>query len=363
MATLGEAYVTIRADLKYLEQGFSKAEKLTHAFVGRVSKAMSYIKWGYGLIAGVAGISYLTHETIKQEEADIKLAKALEIVGAYSKKSFGDLKSYALIVQKNTTYADEYVESLMQELLVLGVLPGKLKQAVNMTIGLGAATNMGTESMVRNVAKAYQGEYTMLSRYIPALTKTKDETKKFSMVLDLANRGLGIETTYATQTAGGALKQIKNTVGDVAEKFGVEFAGAIVTLNARLTEWLDKNPGKVEAWSAAFGNSVGKAMTYLGDFLSMVESGRAGTAFEKMFSDIGSAFSRFAAANPVAVGIIGGWFAGGYPGAVIGGGFGTGYKFKGAVEETIGAGAELIQANQRLAQIERHLRNQVGSVP
>lgn len=287
MAKLGEAWVQIRANMKPLQAGLKKAFAIVKKAMAAMRKAIIA-----AAAAAVASTILITKAAITQEKAEFRLAAALKMAGDYSKKTMDGLKKYAAQLQKVTTYGDETTLMLMQLGKSLGVDTEKLKEATKISIGLASALGRDAASMMQYVSLAMQGEFTMLRRYIPALRKTTDAVKQMKIVQDTANKGFGVEMAYALKTASGALRQIKNTLGDVAEKLGAGFLGPIKRVRDSIVNWVENNQEKIDEWSKSIGKAVDKAIEHFDRWLDYLRCGETKKAFEEIGIKLGEAFGR-----------------------------------------------------------------------
>ncbi len=187
----------------------------------------------------VAGLVLVTKAAMKQEDAQFLLAAALKISGEWTRELQKDFESFAASIQRTTIYGDEEVLSLMQLQKSLGVTASKLKEAAKQAIGLATATGRDIRSMSMYIALAQQGEFTMLRRYIPALRSTTDETEQLRIITEFAAAGFKLAEERA-KTTSGALRQMWNALGDVAEKLGMSLLPAIKDLGQNLTEAVQK---------------------------------------------------------------------------------------------------------------------------
>jgi len=73
---------------------------------------------------------------------------------------------------------------------------------------------------MRYSALALQGKTTMLGRYIPAIRMAANDAEKFAAIQATAARGMELAKDE-TKTFSGQLAQLRNNLGDVAERFGM----------------------------------------------------------------------------------------------------------------------------------------------
>lgn len=270
-----KASVVIGAALEPLKRGLATARSMVKSAIGQISslatgifsvvgkvmrnvlsaiesllrKIYSIGKKAFLGLAAVMGIA--SYASMKQEKAEFMLAGALKAAGDYSAQAMQKFKDFAAGIQKVTTYGDEDILMLMQLMKSLGVTSDKLEEATKQAIGLAAATGRDVQSMAMYIALAQQGEFTMLRRYIPALRATTDATEQLKIVQEFAARGFKLAQTETTH-AIGALKQMKNAVGDLMEKFGKPFLDNIVRSAHAIRDWSVAHEDSIARVSAAF---------------------------------------------------------------------------------------------------------------
>jgi hypothetical protein len=129
-------------------------------------------------------------------------------------------------LQLLTRVGDDETLSLASTLLNFGVAPEKIEPAIRGTIGLATAMRMDLGSAAQNLALAYEGQFTMLARYIPALRTATTDAEKMAIVQGVMARGFE-QAQAASGTLAGRWDQLKNRVGDLWEKIGQTVAEAL----------------------------------------------------------------------------------------------------------------------------------------
>lgn len=171
---------------------------------------------GTGAIIGFIKLATVQESAVKGLEAALESAGVSTV--AWSKK----LQAAASEMQKNTTVGDEATLVYMTMALNLGITADKLVDATKGGLGLAKALGQDAKAGIRNFALALNGNFMMLSRYIPALRDAKDDTAKLTLVNKFAARGYQ-QLQAETETTAGKLKQLLNSLGDVGEEIGAIF--------------------------------------------------------------------------------------------------------------------------------------------
>lgn len=244
---LYSAFVTIRAKQDQLRQDLSQSRSMVENTMGSIKsvivKAMAVIGAGWS-------IKKIIEEAMESEKAVFVLNAALKTTGEYSAILMNKFENFAKSIQKVTKYSDEEVLAIMLQQKQLGVHADKLEKTTQMAIGLAAATGRGTSAMGRAAAMIEQGSIGMLRRFIPALKSTTDHTKQLQIVQEFAARGFKIAQAEADTTTG-ALKQMKNAIGEIAEAIGKPFLNNIAKGARGIRDWALEHESTFGKMSAA----------------------------------------------------------------------------------------------------------------
>ena len=264
---LMKAHVEIGAKLEPLRRGLAKAKaavaKAVASMQAAFQKMVSVGKKAFIGLAAVMGVS--AWAAIKQEKAEHMLSAALRVTGDYTSDLVKKYKEFAAQIQRTTVYGDEEVLMLMQLMKSLGVTTDALELAAKQSIGMAAATGRDIQSMSMYIALAQQGEFTMLRRYIPALRATTDETEQLAIITQFAAEGFKIAQFEAGNTAG-ALKQMKNAVGDVLEVIGKPFLDNITKTAHGIRDWSIANQKAIGRIAADFDRLIEVGIKVISQF-------------------------------------------------------------------------------------------------
>ena len=141
-----------------------------------------------------------------------------EIFGAYSEQ----LQKSAADIQKVTTTGDEQTIALQNQAGSMGVAINKVDEATRGAIGLAQSfekAGLGQETALKGIALAYQGNFSQLERYIPALRAAETEAEKMAILQEEMAKGFDLATAAALDS-GGQMQQLENTYGDLQEQIG-----------------------------------------------------------------------------------------------------------------------------------------------
>ncbi len=214
---------------------------------------------GTGALAGFIKLATVQQNAVKGLEA------ALESAGLSTEVWSKQLQNAASEMQKNTTVGDEASLVYMTMALNLGITADKLVDATKGGLGLAKALGQDAKAGIRNFALALNGNFMMLSRYIPSIRDAKDNTEKLAIVNEFAARGYQ-QLQAETETTAGKLKQLKNSLGDVGESIAMAFLPQLDLLVFRIHaivpligSWVQKNGALIVSivkWTAALGVGV-----------------------------------------------------------------------------------------------------------
>lgn len=172
-----------------------------------------------GVVIGAT--AKFTQALFAQENAELKLAVAMNNAGNYTKENFRAMKDYAAQLQQVTKYGDEVTMATMANLQTYGMNTEELKKATQATLDMAAAKGIDLKAASELVGKAFVGETGTLSRYGIVLDKGIPKTEKFAAVLELIQQRFGGTAQAELETYGGQWQKISNWWGDIIEKGGL----------------------------------------------------------------------------------------------------------------------------------------------
>ena len=267
----------IGASAKIMGKALKSVARITKtAFVAafRVAK--------YAVMGLSAAFAYCTYAAIKQEASVIELASALKVTGQYSEKLMKEMREQAGAIQDATVYGDEYILMLMRMALTQGVAADKAGEAAKAAIALHAGFGGGRgkpEIFLRYYIDALRETGSSLDSYVGDLRKAETQEERMQVLQDALARGWDAATSK-TKSAGGALKQMKNKLGDVAETIAAPFLPAIASSAHAITQWAKENEDNIAWWAEKTHSYVTAVKDVFLDFVRfMREDWRAGMAF------------------------------------------------------------------------------------
>ena len=186
----------------------------------------------------------------EQEKAERSVIAAMNAHGEAGEALLPMYRRIADAIQDETGAADENTLASMANMRMLGVRTDQMEKAAKGLIGLKSAGMEGATAE-RAMAAAMQGNYEMLTRYIPALRGVTDEKEKQRIVDEFLERGYQ-QQSEQLNTLSGRWNALKGRVGDVWEEFG-----RMIAQNQTVVKYLDMAGDKVKEFGQKLQDWVG----------------------------------------------------------------------------------------------------------
>jgi hypothetical protein len=186
-----------------MNAGLSRAEAAMDKFAAGAAKVGKAVAKGF-LAAGAAVAAFAAKALsayAKQEKAEAALVAAMNAHGEAGKALLPSLRRVATEIQRQTGVADEQTLATMAQLRLLGVQTRQLGGAARGVIALGKA-GMGQEAATRAMSAALSGNYSMLTRYIPALRDASTEAEKQALLQDFLTKGYAAQREELNTLSG-----------------------------------------------------------------------------------------------------------------------------------------------------------------
>ena len=232
------------------DRRFSPVMKRVRRLMGAIQTRMEGIARSARRVLLVGGVALLGFIKLAadQEAAEKGLDEALKATGQSLEQFSQKLRDAATELQRVTTTGDEVALVLFTMATNLGVNADKLDETIRLSLGLAKALKQDVNSALRNVILALNGEFTMLSKYIPAIRAATTENEKLAAVLGIAKAGF-IQVQAEIKTTTGRLFQLKNSMSDLGELLGFLVLPGL----EKLVKFLQKNTEKIQDWVKANG--------------------------------------------------------------------------------------------------------------
>jgi len=189
------------------------------------------------IVSGFNSIVEIGKESIaasaESEVAINNLTSALSRTGRLSKETRNEFIEFASAMEKTTTLTDEAVLGSVSLLASLTKLSNEgLREAAKASADLAVVLGIDLDSATRIVAKAAEGNITVLKRYGIEAKKGASDSETFKNTLDALNSKFSGAATAQLNTYAGAVKslgisydQIKEPIGDIITQNPLVIAG------------------------------------------------------------------------------------------------------------------------------------------
>lgn len=184
----------------------------------------------------------------EQETAYIDMANALRSHGEEVDNNLKKLHQLSGAIQDETASSDNNVLSRMAKLRLLGVETDALEAAAKATIAL-KSIGMEEAAAIKAVALARAGEFSMLSRYIPALKTASTESEKAAIVNEFLAKGYQ-QQKDRLNTVAGQWENITGRISDFWEEIGRAISRNELAINGlkRLSDAIKKSGQAISDW-------------------------------------------------------------------------------------------------------------------
>lgn len=297
MSKLASLILKITADGAMAEKELRTLEGSIDKFIGKLKNVGTTLTRTVTLPLVALGTASVAAAN-KQEQAEARLLNALRGREDIQQR----LIASASELQARSTLGDEVVIEQQAFLAALGLSEEQINSTIEAAAQLSAALGMDMNSAVRNLAKTYSGLAGELGESIPALRNLTAEEMKAGGAIKYVNDNYKGFAETAAQTGTGSLMQLKNSLGDVAEKIGQALLPAINSLVDKLmvfADWLNKLDAETVKW----GVSIAAVVAALGPAIRLILS--LGNGIAKIVGFIPTVVSGFTKLKTLFSGIAG----------------------------------------------------------
>ena len=216
---------------KVVETGTKGTDSVGDSF-RRLLPTLTAAAGAYKAIRFVTQEVNLATEQFLEKEGDyVRLANAVEIAGGSWMQLEGSIRATLSTMQATTRFSDN---ELARSLTTLTILTGDARKAqenLALTADMGASGLFNIETAARYVSMALEGNYTMLSRYLPALrTLDKDmgeaatQTEKVNAAMQILRDTFGGMAEKEMKATSVQLQALTNRLNDLRAMMGPGFA-------------------------------------------------------------------------------------------------------------------------------------------
>ena len=214
-----EVSVLIKA-IDHFSKTANKIEKNTKG----LSKTFKNLGKTIGVAFGGYEIFNFFRSTIKgaeyQEAVNMQLAQSISQVGLNVAEVFPQMKKLSSYFEATTTYGNEEVEMLEALYLRYGVMPKQMEGVIQATMDYARVTGKDIRSASLDMAKAMQGNLTMLQRYGIQVSKATFKSQGLPAIIEAIEERMGGAEQAEVNTYAGRVKQLSNYFGDLKKNIG-----------------------------------------------------------------------------------------------------------------------------------------------
>jgi hypothetical protein len=235
----------------------------------------------------VQAIRKLIAVTEKQQAAEAQLNAVLKSTKQVAGLTATELKTLASSLQSVTTFGDEAIigaQALLLTFTKVGkdVFPRATETILNMSqamgvdlktsaIQVGKALNdpiMGVSALRRVGVQLSESQEVLVKRFV----ETGQQAKAQAIILDELETQFGGAAEAASQTLGGALKQLTNVMGDLTEETGNKLTPVLVGLFKEIKEQLLDTDSTLSKVLSVFNALFDAVMKVIGVVVRFVQT-------------------------------------------------------------------------------------------
>lgn len=230
--------IKIEANTKSAAQGIQKVTEQLNGLAKNTKSKLSVFSQLGSAVSGVQASFSMVTSAMKaakdavmdcvnayqtQAQAEVQLEAAAKNNPYLNAANVQSLKDYASQLQSMSTFGDEELLPLMAQLASAGRTQAEIQDIMSASVDIAASGTMSLESAVKNLSKTYSGLSGELGEANPAIKSlTTEQLKNGEAVKVMKSQYSGMAQSIADATGGW--KQFQNTLGDLKEVIGQNFA-------------------------------------------------------------------------------------------------------------------------------------------
>ncbi len=238
MADTAQVLIQIRGDVGDINAKLTDLK----GNIGRINRdlddlgKLGKLSWA-AFAAGIAGAVYAAQQAIntlknlaaipleladafgKQEEAEKRLQAVLAAHGVTNRAVTAAYIDMAAEIQRTTKYSDDMVISAQAVLTSMGVLPSRMRPAIEATAILATRTG-SLESAAQALGQALNGNYRALRQIVPAFKGAEEGALSANEIFRMIRETLGEQAQAEAEGYIGKLQKLRNAWDDLKETLG-----------------------------------------------------------------------------------------------------------------------------------------------
>lgn len=148
-----------------------------------------------------------------------KQEKAVKLLQSAVGGSVENFVKYSGVMMNAVGIQDDLILETMKMGSVLGIAKDELQNATQSAIGLSKAFGVDLDTAMRMVVQSTEGNYRMMTRYLPSLRNATNESEKLAIMNGAVAKGMKLAGAEMSTFAGKS-NDLQNQLGEVKEEFG-----------------------------------------------------------------------------------------------------------------------------------------------
>lgn len=223
---------------KTLKKGAKDVDTLDRK-LDKMGKRLS--RWGSTMTTRVtlpivAGLAMATKAGVEEDQQMAVLEKVVRKNTGATKAQVAALEAWIAKMQQQSTFSDGELRPSMQALVAVTKDVSEAQKLTTLAMDLAVAKGKPVEVMAEALAKAYNGNVGILSRYGVATRDATGKSLDFAEVVKNAEATFGGTYATALDTSAGKLTNLKNRFGDITEDIG----RAVIPMLETLVPYVEK---------------------------------------------------------------------------------------------------------------------------
>jgi hypothetical protein len=234
--------LSILADVDDLKKNLDVGSKEVEGFGGKLEKfgKVAAAAFAAAAAAAAAYAGKLAIEGVKaaieDEAAQKRLATALQNVTGATEAQIAAVEKQILKTSLATGVADDQLRPALQRLATSTGDVTKAQDLLQLSLDISAATGRDVESVSAALAKAYDGNYSSLTRLGVGITATEAKTLGFEGTVKQLSETFGGSAATQANTFEGRIARLKVTFEEAKESVGTALLPIIEKLLTFITD-------------------------------------------------------------------------------------------------------------------------------
>jgi len=212
-------------NIQKLYKSFKYGKQEVNGLVTSISQGFNNAReiiQGFREAFGVLTQAFTTHLKAYQEQevALVKLNTALKQTGQFTADNVKTLTNYAAELQETTIYGDDLTETVMAQLLAMGLSVEQTKQATLQAANLAAVMGTDLNTAARAMADLFNGNTGMIGRYVKGLDEAIIKSGDLDKIIKMLNERIGGQAEAMGKSSVGQIARMNNAIGDLKENTG-----------------------------------------------------------------------------------------------------------------------------------------------